>query len=327
MTIGVVIPCFHQESWLEPTLAALERALAGRGWAGALVLSDSTHGALPALGERWRVIGMASPRGTTPGASRMIGFEAVGGDWVLFVDADVEVERDWLDRAVEVAGRDESLVGIGGRLEEWMSDGRRRWLGSTDLVRVGAVERPVEYVTTPAFYRRSALAAVGGYDRRLSSEEDFELGMRLRVAGYRLLSLGVLAGRHWSGPRPSLSEVKRRWSSGLCFGMGQVLRLYLGRPGFGRLLLRQWLYVATLAMWVAALGGLLVGWARRDPGPALAGLAMPPLVWALMTLRKKSPGLGLHALITWTVNGAGMLVGFFRVSSSVEAPVGLGEVR
>jgi glycosyltransferase involved in cell wall biosynthesis len=229
--LGVVVPCYRQERFLPRTVAALERALAGCEWRGALVLAAPSAVALPALSDRWSVISPPVMRPLTPGAARMLGCAACGGDWVLFPDADVEVDAAWLDAALAAAAQTPALAGIGGRLEEWIVDDGRERAGTRDMYRVGESERAVGYLATLAFYRRDALIAAGGYEARLNSEEDFELGMRLSALGLELRSLGMRAARHWSGPRPSFSELARRWSAGLCFGTGQVLRLYLGRPG------------------------------------------------------------------------------------------------
>ena len=147
---------------------------------------------------------------------------------------------------------------------------------------------------------------------RLSSEEDFELGMRLRRAGYGLRSLGRVAGRHWSGPRPSFGELARRWRSGLCFGQGQVLRIYAGRPGFGLLLRRQWLYLATLGLWALDLAALGTWLATADPRLLVAWIALPLVPLVPMSLRKRSPRLALHSLLTWTLHGFGLLAGLLR---------------
>ena len=40
---------------------------------------------------------------------------------------------------------------------------------------------------------------------------------------------------------------------------------------------------------------------------------LPLLVVAVMTVRKRSVRLAVLSLLTWTLNGAGMLVGFFKV--------------
>jgi len=313
MTVGVVIPCHRQERFLSRTIAALERALEGRDWRGVLVLTGPGE-AIPALSERWRVIEppQASRGFLTPGAARMLGFAACGGDWVLFVDADVEVDAAWVDVALATAAREPALGGLWGRLEEWFVDGASERRGSPDMHKVGDHDHRIAYMTTPACYRREALLAAGGYDPRLSSEEDFELGLRMAKIGAELRSLGVRAGRHWSEPRPSFAELGRRWRNGLCFGQGQVLRLYLGRPGFAALLKRQSLYLATLGLWALGLVALGVSLASGQGRALGAWLLLALGVLGVMSMRKRSVRLGLLSILTWTLNGCGLLVGFTR---------------
>jgi len=318
--LGVVIPCYRQERFLGRTVGALERALAGREWRGVLVQAAPSAEPLPALDSHWQVI--AAPAGSagpnpplTPGAARMLGFETCGGTWVLFVDADVEVDAAWLARALEIIDRDSdpALAGLWGRLEEWFVDAHGERPGNPDLYGVGDHERTLDYLATLALYRRSALIAAGGYDPRLRSEEDFELGLRLGRVGGQLRSLGMRAARHWSAPRPSFGELSRRWRSGLCFGQGQVLRLYLGRPGFVRLLRRQALYLATLAMWALAVPAAAFALVRGDVRPLLGWALLPLALLVLMAARKRSFALALHSLLTWTLNGCGLIVGLFRL--------------
>ena len=323
MRLGVAIPCYRQERFLPRTVAALERALAGREWRGALVLAAPGGDALPALNARWQVIAPPVSRPLTPGAARMLGFAACGGDWVLFVDADVEVDAAWLERAIAAAEREPAVGGLWGRLEEWFVEpGGGERPGTRDLYRVGDAERHTGYMATLAFYRREALIRAGGYDPRLSSEEDFELGLRLRSLGIELRSLGLRAARHWSAPRPSFAELARRWRSGLCFGQGQVLRLYLGRPGFGALLRRQSLYLATLAMWALGLAALGLGLARGSARPVAAWALLPLGLLGLMGARKRSAWLAVHSLLSWTVNGLGLVVGLLRGGARAEMPAG-----
>lgn len=320
--LGVVIPCYRQERFLARTVTALERALAGRDWRGALVQAAPSQEPLPALSSHWQVIAPPASRTRsgqggplTPGAARMLGFAACGGAWVLFVDADVEVDAAWLAPAIEIIERDDdpALAGLWGRLEEWFVDAHGERPGNPDLYGIGDRERPVDYLATLALYRRSALAAAGGYDARLRSEEDFELGLRLGRMGAELHSLGMRAARHWSAPRPSFGELSRRWSAGLCFGQGQVLRLYLGRPGFARLLRRQALYLATLAMWALVVPAAALALARSDARPLLAWALLPLALLVVMAARKRSPALALHSLLAWTLNGCGLIVGLFRL--------------
>ena len=335
MRLGVVVPCYRQERFLPRTVAALERALEGRDWRGALVLAAPPAGPLPGLSSRWQLLAPPGPPRRagapplTPGGARMLGCAACGGEWVLFADADVELERAWLDAALEAAERARGgrLAGLWGRLEEWFVSAEGERPGNPDLYGVGREERVVDYLATLVFYRREALIEAGGYDTRLSSEEDFELGLRLRGLGFELRSLAPLAARHWSAPRPSFGELGRRWRTGLCFGQGQVLRLYAGRPGFATLLRRQALYLATLAMWALGLVVLVLALAGAGARPVLAWLFLPLAVLAAMALRKRSARLALYSLLSWTLNGFGLLVGLVRLPRSLEPRLPTGEAR
>ncbi|MFN8587767.1 MAG: glycosyltransferase [Candidatus Eisenbacteria bacterium] len=317
MTIGVVIPCYRQERFLPRTVAALEAALAGRDWQGVLVLSSPDEAtALPELSARWQVLRPGVRRPLTPGAARNRGFAACGGAWVLFADADVELQPDWIARVLAEAERaDAQVAGYWGRLEEWFVDGARQRPGARDMYRVGDGDHESPYLATLALYRRDALARAGAYDPRLNSEEDFELGLRLRAHGFRLYARAPLAAKHWSAPRPSFAEIGRRWRTGLCFGQGQALRLARGPAEFAAHARRQAHYFATLALWLAAPALAAAAGAR---GLGLWALALAAL-FAFMTVRKRDPRLAAHSLLTWTVNAAGMVVGFARGGARADA--------
>ena len=326
MKIGVVVSCYRQERFLARTLTAIEAALEGEDWHGVLEFATPSEAPLPPRCAPWQVIESYDPtsgrtlRPLTPGAGRMVGFDACGGDWVLFVDSDVEVDRSWMRAAIATATREPGLGGIGGRIEEWFVVGEREWRNRRDLLRAGETEHALDHLAALAFYRRLSLLEAGGYDMRLDSDEDFELGLRLRARGLELRSLGQLGARHWSAPRPSFGELSRRWQTGICFGTGQVLRLYAGRRGFGTLLKRQRFYFAALGLW--SLGAAaLVAWLLSGDARALALWALLPLaVVAFMSVRKRSVRLGLHALLTWTLQGFGLVVGLFRFPRAAQPP-------
>ena len=324
--LGVVISCYRQERYLSRTALALERALEGRDWHGVLEIAAPSSAPLPALSQHWTLINSTDPatgqvrRALTPGAGRMTGFRACGGDWVLFLDSDMELDRAWVDAALAAAYGDARLAGVGGRIEEWFSDGDLERPGKHDMYGSGEQTHAVPYLANVALYRRAALEAAGGYNEWLHSDEDFEIGMRLGWLGYELRVLGMRAGRHWSAPRPSFPELGRRWRTGLCFGQGEVLRLYFGRRGMGTLLKRQWLYVATMTLWLLGLIALAIALTRAEPRVLLAWAALPLALLSFMTVRKRSIRLAVHSILTWTLNGLGMVTGFFHTPPTDARP-------
>jgi hypothetical protein len=113
--------------------------------------------------------------------------------------------------------------------------------------------------------------------------------------------------------------VRRRWAAGLTFGPGEALRLYLGRPGFATLLARQRLPLGMLGWWLAGVVTAVVAASGGGVRPLAIWLVGTLALVAVMTRRKRSPRLALHSLLTWSVNGLGVLVGFAR---PLRAPVG-----
>jgi hypothetical protein len=333
MRIGVVVSCYRQERFLARTMAAIGRALEGREWSGVLELAVLGGEPLPAVSEHWRVVSAFDPqtgrpgRPLTPGAGRMLGFAACGGDWVLFVDSDVEVDAGWMSAAIATAEREPHLGGVFGRIEEWFVDGGREWENRRDMYGTGDRDRDVDYFAALAFYRREALQAAGGYDLRLHSDEDFELGLRMRARGFTLRSLGRLGARHWSPPRPNVAELGRRWRTGICFGQGEVLRLYAGRPGFATLLWRQRFFLGALGLWSLGLVALALSLAGADARPFALWALLPLTVIAAMSARKRSVRLGTLSLLTWTVQGAGLIAGLLRRDPDMTATRPAVEVR
>jgi hypothetical protein len=323
MTIGAVVSCYRQEQFLARTVAAIERALEAQDWRGVLEFAAPSDLPLPARSDRWTVISSFDPRTgqatrpLTPGAGRMVGLAACPGDWVLFADSDVEVDAAWMRAVLSAAAREPRLAGLGGRIDEWFVDGGSERPGRVDLLRAGSAEHAVDYLAALAFYRREALLAAGGYDARLNSDEDFELGLRLRRRGLEMRLLGMLGARHWSAPRPSFRELARRWQTGICFGTGQALRIYAGRPGFGTLLWRQRFYVAALGMWTLGAAAVVASLATGDPRALALWSLVPLAVLLVMSTRKRSARLALLSLLTWSIQGFGMIVGLFRFQGGV----------
>ena len=295
-----------------PTLASLRAARAAAGASGEdrLVLldaheADRLEASLPA-GTRLELLASGARR--TPGSVRNAGAASSRADYLLFLDGDIVLEEGFLGRAVTHLEGDARCAGFGGRLDERHWIGERQVGGASDLYRVGA-GGPTRVLGALWLCRRTAFEEVGGFDPALPSEEDSELSLRLRLAGYGLWAEGTLAGYHDCAPRPSLKELGRRWRSGLFAGQGLALKKYWGRPGFGELFARQGLFLVALAGWAAGLVAL---------GAALAGKPAALVVWAAvalaaalaMTVRKRSPRLALLSLLTWSVQGVALVRSF-----------------
>jgi histidinol-phosphate phosphatase family protein len=322
VTFDVVIPTAGR-----PSLQALLAALAtgdGPSPRRVLVVDDRSERSLPLpLGEpRWPVHVAEGP-GRGPAAARNAGWRSAGSDWVAFLDDDVLPLPGWR-RALQhdLAAVGPRTAGSQGRLEVPLPRHRR----PTDWERNTAGLQDARWATADMAFRRSALAAVGGFDERFrrAYREDAELAVRLLEAGFEL----ARGARRTLHPvRPAGRWVSLRMQAGnaddaLMHALhGRDWRRRAGAPR-GRLPRHLAVTAATLGTGVAlaarrpraaaaALAGWAAGtaelaWARIAPGPRTrtevlkmlaTSVLMPPLATfqrgrgvARLPLRLSEPG-------------------------------------
>lgn len=143
---------------------------------------------------------------STPSAGRYVGTHRAHGEYVLFVDGDMELVDSWLDTALDLLRTRPDVAGVTGFLNE---------------VDVDSVHE-VDALRGVAMYEKRVLDAVGGFDPHLLSSEDTDLGYRLAAAGYSLLRLPTVVAMHPTAE--SIDEPLRRWRYGYFHGVGQALR-------------------------------------------------------------------------------------------------------
>jgi hypothetical protein len=289
------------------TLDSWRAALARAGVEGEAVVvlgkGDPYGDAVRASGARVIEVDPGEPR--TPGGNRNRGAEGAETEWLCLLDGDIELEEGFLARGLALLERRPEVAGFAGHLDERHWRAGRVVGGDRDLYRIGPGGE-TRVLGAAWLCRRQAFEEVGGFDPALPAEEDFEICVRLRRAGWKLWTESEVMGWHDCAPRPSFTELVRRWKSGLYAGQGLALRRAWGKPEFGELLARQWPFLIALGYFAAALVLL---------GAALAGEPLPLAAWAAvglaglvgMSLRKRSLRLGFMSLLTWTVQGVALV--------------------
>ncbi len=163
----------------------------------------------------------------TPAAGRAVGCRHTTGDLVLFLDGDMQLCAGWLERALRVLEERPEVAVATGRVvdlprsagsEEMPSFDRDDLEGAIDVLHGGGA----------ALYRRSVLEEVGGFNPYLCSDEEPDLCLRIRAAGYRVLQLRHPIAYHYSDPSHAISTLVARWRRNLYLGAGQAIRYRLG---------------------------------------------------------------------------------------------------
>ncbi len=178
IAVSVVVPTFRRPTLLQRCLAALLEQEFQPSEYEIIVVDDAVCDDTRRLVECWSECGhargtcvryMAARHTRGPAAARNIGWRAARGAIVAFTDDDCIPDANWLGAGVG-AFRD-GVVGVDGRVVVPLPP------VPTDYQRNEAGLEIGEFVTANCFYRRAALAEVGGFDERFATSwrEDSDL--------------------------------------------------------------------------------------------------------------------------------------------------------
>ncbi|MGA9722984.1 MAG: glycosyltransferase [Candidatus Binatus sp.] len=155
--------------------------------------SASSDGSLERAAQLGAEVISVTPLRLSPAVGRNAGWHAARGAIVLFLDGDMTVMPDFVERTI-VEFADPKVGIVFGDCRESNPQGSIyiRILDLDWIVPVG----PVEYCGGAALIRRDLLERVGGYNENLIAAEDTELCSRVRAIGYTILHVDRLMVRH-----------------------------------------------------------------------------------------------------------------------------------
>ncbi len=217
--ISVIIPVYNAKKYLRTCLDSVLAAIDAYGNAE-LVLVDngSTDGSYEILKSEYA----ARPRiyqlkGVTISALRNHGARVTQGDYLSFIDSDCVIPRDYFQRAAKIfEGVQAEATGCYYSLPAFPSWIEETWHG----INWRPVDTFVPYLFSGNFIiKRSAFEKVGGFNEKLITGEDAEIGLRLNVAGFRIYASHEVVAVHL-GNAKTLGEFfsKHTWHALGMFG-------------------------------------------------------------------------------------------------------------
>lgn len=274
--VDVVVPFAGAASDLEATVRRLSALRLGAR--DTLVIVDNRPpGAVPVtLGEgRARVL--RAPELQSPAFARNRGAAAGSGEWLVFIDADVEAPADLLEHYLESPPHPRTAV-LAGAVLPPVSSAQRESTATRFAALRGHMSQQLTLErgrwsfaqTANCAVRRRAFASVDGFREHLRTGEDADLCFRLAALGWRLEARpGAAAHHHHRSTLPALLRQCALHGAGAAW----LDHAYPGSfPPRRRIGLCWW----TLRRLASAGVGLL----RGDADAALLGALDPPTVWA-----------------------------------------------
>lgn len=276
--VTVVVPARNEERHLGPCLDSILAQDHGR--LEVLVVDGDSDDATPSIVRRYverdaRVRLLHNPEQRIPQALNLALREAEGR-WLVRVDAHSTIPSDYVTRAVENL-RTGRWGGVGGRKDAVgntpagraiaAAHGSRFGIGDSTY-HYGTERQTVDHVPFGA-YPVDLARELGGWDERLSVNEDYEFDFRVRSYGRELLFDPDMR-IEWRSRQtiPELFDQYRR------YGRGKATTIAL-QPGTARprhlaapLLIASWVLAVVLAVRRPRLGGLVA-----TPYPVALALA------------------------------------------------------
>jgi glycosyltransferase involved in cell wall biosynthesis len=314
LKLSIVLITRNQD-WNVTRLVASARRVAAGHPATEIVLVDSasTDRTVELARETGiAVLQLAPDQRLTAAAGRYVGFMHTTGEYVLFVDGDMELAGPWLDRAVDLLDRDPTIGAVGGKRFDLPVDTIGSGLDLVQITPATTEPQEVRHVNGTGVYRRAALDEVGCFNPFIISDEEPELNLRLRYrTDYRLVRIDMILGFHFSDPIEEFSTLISRSRKGLDLGAGQNLRATIGTDLFWPYVRERGFGLPVIAWGAIGLGAGLGSVVTRKRTPSAAWLSLTAAYLGFEVARKRSVRKVAYSLLKRLLIAQGTIRGFF----------------
>jgi GT2 family glycosyltransferase len=258
------------------------------------------------------VIRLAADQRLTAAAGRHVGLRRGSSPFVLFLDGDMQLVPGWLEAALSVMGRHEDVAAATGVIVDVPREGSSGTRGTLAVGPHEAALTELRHGRGAALYRRELLDRVGGFNPYLYSDEEPELCLRLRSAGFRIVRVEAPIALHLVDDGGGISTILARRRRRLYLGAGQNLRYLLGRETFWPYVRERGFGLVTAAALAAWIAGLALAAVLGHPLAAGAVLLAPAVLFALAAVRKRSIRAAAQSVVMRLVTLDGTIRGFLQ---------------
>lgn len=210
--VSFVIPALNEALLIGRCLLSIkaQRLPAGLGGIEIIVVDTGSEDSTTRIAKAFGASVITLPRNTPIAKARNVGAEASRGDLIAFIDADCELDRDWITVSMKHFSEG-TIAAVGSILAPPPDDTtwvERLWY-RLGYRRPTAVFSRVDWLPTlNMLVARSQFEAAGGFNESLITCEDQDLGRRLRKFGDIILDTRAPA-RHLRESK-TLYELFRR---------------------------------------------------------------------------------------------------------------------
>ena len=195
-TLHIILPAYNEGDNIERCIRTIQSAIGNRDIPITLVDNQSTDNTTE-IARSLGVDVLEFEEKLTIAELRNRGAAHVRADFILFIDSDMEVPADWIEKFEEV--QRESNADVLGFVVSVPDSAP--WFAKIWAMRTNARREKLQEIDFLPGHniavRRSFFEDVGGFSTELRTSEDKDLVMRLKAAGARVFSAPPIGIIHW----------------------------------------------------------------------------------------------------------------------------------
>lgn len=315
MLLSIIIKSLNEELAIKGAIESALQAVAELGGDGEVILADSISidktieiaAAYPV-----KIVQLKDHSDRSCGIGAELGYRASTGQYIYILDGDMRLHSGFIKEAIKVLEQDPELAGVAGLVEEMVTT-NSAMAGRKAKAENATAAAGITCLNMGGLYKRAAIEQIGYLtNRNLHSFEEFELGLRLRNAGWKLNRIGQPSIQHFGPDCSSVKLLSRRWKTLYACGNGELFRAAVQTPYFWNAITQLRVYriqFAVLLIWIALIANLILG------EEIWHGLGIMLSVWLgifiYISTAKRSLAKGMYSVAAWHVGVFGFFKGVF----------------
>ncbi|MCG8035545.1 MAG: glycosyltransferase [Candidatus Thiodiazotropha taylori] len=321
MLLSIIVKSFNEEKNIERVIKSALQVLEAVS-SGEVIIADSlsTDNTISiASNYPVKIVQLANTQDRSCGIGGELGYRYSKGKYLFFIDADMEINLDFVNTALSMLEKDPSVVGIGGIIKEMNinnAEFRGRVKRNVGHLKPGKVDR----LNGGGIFRKKDIDTIGYFtNRNLHAYEEYELALRIKQINKKLIRLDKVSVNHYGHTDSSIKLLFKRWNSKYTWGGGELIKQTWSHPYFldvlrdlkiyrNSLVILVWLSLLIILSYLSINDNLMYMY-------VLVIMLLLPLITLSVKRRSISDGLiGVFSLILTTV---GIIAGLF-ISKNIQ---------
>lgn len=325
MKVSVIIKALNEEANIARAVESALRAVAPYG--GEVVVADSAStDRTVEIAMRYpvKVVQLEDGSERCCGIAPQLGYQHCSGEYVYILDGDMDLDAEFVKTAIDLLEADPHLAGVGGFVPE-MRAVNLQFRGRMKRVQQYRAKEPkdAKCLSGGGIYRRSSIESVGYFsDRNLKAYEEYDLGARLHLKGWRLVHLPMHAADHYSYMLSTLGLLWHKLRGGAYVSQGQIIRAAVENGYAGHMFRDIFVLRLSAAIWLYWLA-VLIALVASPHQAAVGGAALFGIVCGIILVASRHRSLysGIFSIVNWHLSAFSAVLGFVMPRRSPTARI------